>query len=365
MAREPCGPQGVITEVMNTLSVKHALLISLLLAAPAAVAAPPSEEVDNCLSCHADETATLTLASGENVSIFVDRAVFEKSVHGRKLGCTGCHPAQTEVPHPELTVKDRAALAASQREACKSCHFDMYQKSLDGVHEKARAKKFVNAPGCVDCHGSHGVSNPVAPRTKVSATCSSCHADIATVFAKSVHGRALGQDNPDVPVCTDCHRSHAIVGPHSEGWRLASYETCGNCHGDKKRMAKYGLSADVLTTYLSDFHGTSASLIKGGKAPQGKVVAVCADCHGTHGIKSVKEGGAESLRANVSATCQKCHPDAGMNIQAAWLSHYAPSWKHAPLVWLVNVFYKVFIPFLIGGLCLQILLHLWRVVVNR
>jgi hypothetical protein len=39
--------------------------------------------------------------------------------------------------------------------------------------------------------------------------------------------------------------------------------------------------------------------------------------------------------------------------------------KRAPLVWAVGVFYKIFIPFIIGGLCLQILLHLWRVMVNR
>jgi hypothetical protein len=29
------------------------------------------------------------------------------------------------------------------------------------------------------------------------------------------------------------------------------------------------------------------------------------------------------------------------------------------------VFYWIFIPFVVGGLILQILLHLWRVVVNR
>jgi hypothetical protein len=75
--------------------------------------------------------------------------------------------------------------------------------------------------------------------------------------------------------------------------------------------------------------------------------------------------GTQSLQANVAATCRKCHPDAGVNIQAAWLSHYVPSWKRAPLVWAVGVFYKIFIPFIIGGLVLQILLHLWRVVVNR
>ncbi len=35
------------------------------------------------------------------------------------------------------------------------------------------------------------------------------------------------------------------------------------------------------------------------------------------------------------------------------------------LVYGVGVFYKIFIPFIIGGLVLQILLHLWRIVVNR
>src|SRR5512143_2652376 len=130
------------------MSVKHALLFSLVLASSAALAAPPTpkDEVDTCMSCHSDKDATITLASGESVSIYVDRDAFERSVHGAKLACSGCHPGQAEVPHPDLVAKDRAALATTQREACKSCHFDMYQKSLDGVHEKARAKSFVNAP---------------------------------------------------------------------------------------------------------------------------------------------------------------------------------------------------------------------------
>ena len=61
----------------------------------------------------------------------------------------------------------------------------------------------------------------------------------------------------------------------------------------------------------------------------------------------------------------KCHPGAPKNFTSAWLSHYEPSPTRAPLVWAVGAFYKVFIPFLIGGLVLQILLHLWRVMVNR
>jgi hypothetical protein len=71
------------------------------------------------------------------------------------------------------------------------------------------------------------------------------------------------------------------------------------------------------------------------------------------------------LKANLQKTCAKCHTGATQNFPAAWLSHYEPSLKKAPLVWAVGVFYKIFIPFIIGGLCLQILLHLWRVLVNR
>ena len=71
------------------------------------------------------------------------------------------------------------------------------------------------------------------------------------------------------------------------------------------------------------------------------------------------------VKANLLKTCRQCHKEASENFPAAWLSHYEPSWKRAPMVYGLALFYKVLIPFIIGGLVLQILLHLWRVVVNR
>jgi hypothetical protein len=71
------------------------------------------------------------------------------------------------------------------------------------------------------------------------------------------------------------------------------------------------------------------------------------------------------MQANLLRTCQQCHPGATRNFSSAWLSHYEPSLRRTPLVYGVKIFYTVFIPFIIGGLVLQILLHLWRVVVNR
>jgi hypothetical protein len=186
---------------------------------------------------------------------------------------------------------------------------------------------------------------------------------VSAAYSRSVHGRAL-DGNEDVPVCTDCHRSHDIADPRTEAWRLATPELCGRCHTDPRRMEKYGLSTNVVKTYLADFHGMSASLRKSGGG-DGKLTALCTDCHGIHDIASVKDPDSPAMRANLTRTCGKCHEGASETFPAAWLSHYEPSWSKAPLVYAVKVFYAGFIPFVIGGLVLQILLHLWRAVVNR
>jgi hypothetical protein len=65
------------------------------------------------------------------------------------------------------------------------------------------------------------------------------------------------------------------------------------------------------------------------------------------------------------ARCRKCHADATENFPDAWLSHYQPSFKRAPLVFAVTFLYKLFIPVIVIGLILQILLHIWRYAVNR
>lgn len=342
------------------------ILVLLLAGAPLLGADAARDEVDTCLGCHGDKSLEKKLPSGEVKSLFVDRAVFEKSVHGAKLGCTGCHPGYQEIPHPDRPAKDLAAFTASFRETCKSCHFANYTKALDSVHFAALSAGNTAAPFCVDCHGAHDVTKPNEPRTKISDTCSGCHSEEAEQYARSVHGKALAEtNNPDVPVCTDCHRSHAIADARTEAWRLKSPETCGGCHTDKTRMGKYGLSTNVYLSYLDDFHGRSASLYSGQtKTPQ-KVVAVCIDCHGVHDIARVDDVGSKVLKRNLQATCAKCHPGAPPNFPAAWLSHYEPSPKRAPLVWATALFYKILIPVMIGGLVLQVLLHLWRVVVNR
>jgi cytochrome c3-like protein len=350
------------------MGMKWGLAATLALLAAAAPSArgqeTAAEERETCLSCHADQQLSTTLKDGTSRPLFVDGAALAHSVHGAKLRCTDCHPGMQEIPHPERAFADASAFRASFADACKRCHVDKYTKLADSVHYQRLPKG--DAPSCMDCHGAHDIARPGEPRTRVSETCSNCHSDVGEAYAASVHGKALAAGKGhDVPVCTDCHRSHNVAGPHDQSWLVGTPQMCGNCHADEKRMKKYGLSTAVLRTYLADFHGMTASLSHAADNGDRRVTALCSDCHGVHDIARTDDPASGVVRANLAVTCGKCHSGASGNFPAAWLSHYEPSWKKAPLVYAVKLFYRALIPFMIGGLALQVLLHLWRVVVNR
>jgi predicted CXXCH cytochrome family protein len=314
-------------------------LLGLLLVPTLAAEAPA--RTDECLACHDEGEATH----------------LDASVHAGHR-CADCHPGFDEFPHPP------AALETS-RDVCRRCHFETYTRTLDSVHEPLVARGDAHAPSCVGCHGAHDVAPPGEPRSRVSRTCATCHAGVSRTYENSVHGHALvAEDNPDVPVCTDCHRSHDVTHPGQAGEEI--HELCARCHTDAAKMERYGLSTYVVRTYLADFHGLTARF--GGRVPgerEAPVTASCTDCHGVHDIVAVDAGNSPVLREHLAETCRRCHPGASESFPAAWLSHYEPSWQRAPLVYAVQRFYRIFIPFVIGGLALQILMHLWRVVAHR
>jgi predicted CXXCH cytochrome family protein len=359
------------------------LAAALLLAAPAFAAGdshPPGgpapklspqefeAETADCMSCHEDPELEVDLESEEVKSMSVDAAVLAGSVHAR-LACTECHTdlrGKTS-GHKGKGLPNLRAYSGYFSEQCKQCHFDNYTKSLDGVHHRVNAKEDskLEAALCTDCHGGHDVSAASSPRSKISRTCATCHEKEVQVYAKSVHGKSLAaEENPDVPTCTDCHRAHDIADPKAGAWQLTTPQMCGSCHTDEKMMARYGLSTNVLSTYLADFHGQT-TLLQKSEGDVKPAAALCTDCHGVHDIRSAKDPESSTVRANLVVTCQKCHPDATENFPASWMSHYEPTFESATLVWAVKAGYQFLIPFMIGGLVLQILLHLWRVVVNR
>jgi hypothetical protein len=71
-------------------------------------------------------------------------------------------------------------------------------------------------------------------------------------------------------------------------------------------------------------------------------------------MKSPNDPTSQVYRANLLKTCQKCHPDATQNFSASWLSHYEPDVNKYPLVYFVDLFYKIFIPAVLGFMGLYV-----------
>ena len=204
-------------------------------------------------------------------------------------------------------------------------------------------------------------------RLRIPQTCARCHSAIYEKYRLSVHGYALTEEqNLDVPTCADCHGVHDIQDPRTAEFRLQSPSMCAKCHTDEEKMARYGLSTYVLSSYVADFHGTTVTLFEKQSPDAETNKAVCYDCHGIHDIQRTKDPTTGlQLQENLLVRCQECHPDATANFPTAWLSHYQPSPDKFPIVYYVNLFYSFFIPAVIGGMGLYVLLDAARRIRNR
>jgi predicted CXXCH cytochrome family protein len=247
---------------------------------------------------------------GQKLSLYIDEAVFAKSVHGKQqLACTNCHTNMRDYPHPPVTAQ--------------------YPRELN--------------------------------RGIIQQACATCHKPIYDQYKESVHGKALLEEsNLDVPSCTDCHGIHNIRDPRTALFRNESPDLCSKCHADRTLMAKYGISPDVTRTYLADFHGATVRLTEKKDPNIWSYKAVCYDCHGIHDIKKVDDPHSSVVKENLVKTCQKCHPGATANFPTAWASHYIPNREKWPVVYYVDLFYRIFIPTVIGAMVLYIILELAR-----
>lgn len=326
-----------------------------------------TNEEQYCSKCH-NRAMHMRFENSETLSLKIDLPVLKTSVHG-KLSCSDCHFGFSSEEHPRRKFKTRRDFTLASSDSCRRCHFDKYTKTLESIHYTVLSQGKLNAPVCIDCHGSHAIYHVGRDRPGSAKRCQRCHVKEYETFAKSVHGNALfNEHNQDVPVCVDCHTAHTIEDPLSLNYRERIPEICGNCHANKEIVGKYGLSTNVGKTYLSDFHGRSLGLYKMQKGkldlPQ-KAIAVCTDCHGTHTIMNTRGVEAGMVKANLLKRCQKCHVDANEHFPDSWLSHYEPSLKRAPLVFFAGLAYQIFIPLLLVGFALQILLHIWRYAFNK
>jgi predicted CXXCH cytochrome family protein len=405
------------------MRVRHAgaptSTLLMLFGAAAMLAAPPLLADDSeCLECHGSKAQVLDAAGALGVTVTDQRAekltVREMSADSPHFGtaCVDCHPKATELPHPAGMLAENPCLTCHEdvlatldksahgdptggsdlKASCADCHgehdvrrvkdpqakvsashvaqrcLQCHDKRsyLEGVHGRGVELAGLDiAATCVSCHGGHDILSPKVAgsrvaRRNISFTCGNCHGRLAETYRASVHGAALmATDNPDVPTCVDCHEAHGTVDPYSPRFRQGSPEICGKCHANQAMMAKYGLSTDVFSTYVADFHGTTAELFRATTPDQPLNQAVCYDCHGNHDIVSVRKAGAADVAARLLVRCQRCHPGASATFLSAWTGHYVPSPSKYPLIYWVRVFYNVVIPSTVGFFLLYIAIDVW------
>ncbi len=344
------------------------LVFYLLASTPTAQAAQKLQDAD-CLACHSDPTLTTTGENGAKVSLFVDQSKLKHSIHGRVFSCVDCHKDVKSLAHE--TPPQKVSCAQCHADAgvayqhsihakldqsgkipasCQDCHGDVHQiegagdpkssvnhanipatcgrchgqKFLmesngesaqpflsyqDSVHGRAVANGSQKAAVCTDCHGTHEIlpateaKSPIS-KFNVAATCGQCHAAIQTTFMQSVHGQAIARGNELAPTCTDCHGIHTIKAPSNPNSPVAgqnlSRDICARCHEGVRLSQEFGVPGNRVTSYFDSYHGLAA---EGGSV----VAANCSSCHGVHDILPSSDPRSSTNRANLDATCGKCH----------------------------------------------------------
>lgn len=348
-------------------------------AIPAAAAPLPVTEAqrpDNsaCLACHGQVGQSWKLPSGEVLGISQEAKLFNASVH-KNFSCNTCHTNISGYPHPKNSAQTIKEYRLQYKDTCNNCHPALAMELNDSAHTKLRQSGNQDTPYCFDCHNAHQQVSvkkdengkpSYEEKATIAKTCAKCHNGIYEQYIKSVHGAGVQAKNPDVPACDDCHGIHTVSDARAVEFRLKSPALCATCHTDEKIMSKYGISTQVLNTFVSDFHGTTVTLFEKQSPDQQTNKPVCYDCHGVHDIaKSDDPNKGLQIKQNILVACQKCHPDASLNFPDSWLSHYIPSPDKYPLVYYIRLFYLILIPVVLGGMALIIATDIYRRIRTR
>jgi hypothetical protein len=228
-----------------------------------------------------------------------------------------------------------AANAATDSATCLGCHGSM--EGAVNVNQEKYSKSVHGSFDCVTCHMTlkgaqhQGLSGgkpdnavralaaAISPKSKkdpiAQAACVGCHPDIYEAYKTSVHGKnVIIKKSSDGPVCTSCHGSpHYVQSKTSKESSVNHFnvvKSCGTCHEEKHLSEKYGFSPLVMERYLESFHGRKLR-VGDNRAPS------CANCHGSHDIKSAKDPSSPVVGQNKIKTCAKCHPGATEKFAAA------------------------------------------------
>lgn len=247
-----------------------------------------------CTQCHAEiELVHRKVIKGE---------LWEKEAHVLPA-CVDCHQ-----PHKIRKVFYTQGMADAD---CLKCHAEKDLRAQDGrslVVDAAELKRSMHVKiACSQCHSGVNVSKR-RPCETISAKvdCGSCHTEVAQQYAQSQHGKLLLKQDPNAPSCKECHGTHGTLGrlqSSSPTFPTNIPRLCARCHreGEKAAVRYTGPEHDIIEAYTESIHGKG--LLKSGLT----VTATCTNCHTAHGVLPRTDPASSVNRANVPATCGKCH----------------------------------------------------------
>jgi cytochrome b subunit of formate dehydrogenase len=174
-------------------------------------------------------------------------------------------------------------------------NLDAFQASVHGQLEMS----------CVDCHtGIEDLPHDDIELPKVN--CGECHEDQEEVYAQSLHGQSVANNDPLAPECWDCHGSHGIraqTDPQARTNPIHVPQMCGACHAENApvALARDVPQHDILENYTESIHGE-------GITQKGlTVTAVCTSCHTAHNVLPHTDPKSTIHRDNVVGVCTQCH----------------------------------------------------------
>jgi formate dehydrogenase gamma subunit len=328
------------------------------------VVKPATRGVQFCSTCHATEVGQ-----------------YNASIHGRAHArmngdaptCQSCHGAAHQVV--EASNPQSPVSKANLPSTCGRCHsnptlaakymfevakpVEAYESS---AHGRAIRQGNLNAASCNDCHGVHDILPSSDPHSKiwkqnVASTCGHCHKDVLDTYRQSIHGQAVAAGVLDAATCIDCHGEHRILAPGDSQSPVnlanVSQDTCSRCHANTRLMARFNVPASRVPTYEDSYHGLASN------AGQ-QTVANCASCHGVHNIFPSRDPRSTVNKANLGATCGKCHPDAGQRFTIGTVHTLPATTAGGRTLNFVKAFYLLAIPLILGFMIVHNALDWWR-----
>jgi len=219
------------------------------------------------------------LENGDCYDCHGDRGILLWSPQERTSGVTPSREARATRPVPPLpdislyVDRDRYAASVHRDLSCTDCHAD--------VRTLPHAARL--AP--VDCGG--------------------CHGEAAAQVARSRHAPGAARDPLVAPRCADCHGAHAVARSTlsaSPVYFRNVAATCVRCHGSREIAARGGIPLPGAgRMYERSVHNEAIQRKGLNKS------ATCVDCHGSHDLKGRLDPASPVFRANIPATCGKCH----------------------------------------------------------